>query len=216
MFSNLVPTSSIAPHLYALRTKYVNFYIFKEKNNAICFDTGLSCPLVNKELQKIKISPDQVSHIFLTHSDKDHVGGISVFPNAKIFLSKLEVPLINGIKKRALFKKNQDIEREYQTLSENEVIQVGSIEIKAISTPGHTLGSMSYFVNNKFLFSGDTIYLKKNNATAGVRFLNMDIMEQKQSISKLSKIENVELLCTAHSGITQDFDFAMTDWKKIF
>jgi hydroxyacylglutathione hydrolase len=213
MFSNLVPTSSIAPHLYALRNKYVNFYIYIKDEHAICFDTGLRSSFVNSELQKLKISPDQISHIFLTHSDKDHVGGLSVFPNAKIILSKLEVPLINGSTKRALLTKNKEIAREYQTISENEVIQVGPVEIKAISTPGHTLGSMSYLLNNKILLTGDTIYLKRKKATPGVRFLNMDISEQNKSILKLSKIKNVELLCTAHSGITHDFKFAMADWK---
>ena len=209
----MVPTSSIAPHLYALRNKYVNFYIYKKDDHAICFDTGLNSQGVNDELQKINILPDRVSHIFLTHSDKDHVGGLAVFPNANIYISKLVVPLIDGSTKRALFMKNKEIDQEYQTLSDDEVIQVGSVEIKAISTPGHTIGSMSYLVDNKILITGDTIYLKKNKATPGVRFLNMDIIEQKKSISKLSKIENVELLCTAHSGISLDFKFAMADWK---
>jgi len=213
MFSNLVPTSSIAPHLYALRNKYVNFYIFRDKNNIVCFDTGLSFPLVNKELQKIKIPPDQVTHIFLTHSDKDHVGGLNVFPNAQIYISKLEVPIINGTTKRALFMKNQEIERDYQTLTDDEVIQVGTVAVVAISSPGHTSGSMSYLVNNKILVSGDTIYLKKDRATTGWSFFNMDVKEQRKSLTKLSKIAKVDLLCTAHSGITHDFELAMAGWK---
>ena len=107
MFSNLVPTSSIAPHTYAIRTKYVNFFIYKNEEQTICFDTGLSSKLVESELQKLNISPDRVTHIFLTHSDKDHIGGLKVFPDAKLYLSELEVQLIDGSQKRALFKKNQ-------------------------------------------------------------------------------------------------------------
>ena len=213
MFSNLVPTSSIAPHLYALRTKYVNFYIFKEKNNIICFDTGLNSILVSKELSKLKINPEKVLHIFLTHSDIDHVGGLDIFPNAKIYLSKFEIPLINGSKKRAFFKKNQKINREYQTLSDDEVVQSGSVEVKAISTPGHTTGSMSYLINKKFLIAGDTIYLKKNKATTGFRFFNMDVKEQRESLTKLSNIAKIELLCTSHSGIIHDFESAIEDWQ---
>ena len=34
-----------------------------------------------------------------------------------------------------------------------------SLEVLAVKTPGHTPGSVSFFVNNKLLFSGDTIFV---------------------------------------------------------
>lgn len=34
-----------------------------------------------------------------------------------------------------------------------------NVEVLAVKTPGHTPGSVSFFVNNKLLFSGDTIFV---------------------------------------------------------
>ena len=60
-----------------------------------------------------------------------------------------------------------------------EIITIGSAKVKAISTPGHTIGSMSYLLNDNTLFVGDTIDLKKDRATAGSHFMNMDTKIQK-------------------------------------
>jgi len=36
----------------------------------------------------------------------------------------------------------------------------GSVSVKAILTPGHTPGSTSYLIDNRYLLSGDTIFIK--------------------------------------------------------
>ena len=42
-------------------------------------------------------------------------------------------------------------------VNEGDVFKIGDIEIKAISTPGHTKGGTCYIVGDK-LFSGDTLF----------------------------------------------------------
>jgi glyoxylase-like metal-dependent hydrolase (beta-lactamase superfamily II) len=50
---------------------------------------------------------------------------------------------------------------QYKDVNDQEVFQFskGGPEIKAIHTPGHTPGSTSYLIDNKFLVSGDTVFV---------------------------------------------------------
>jgi len=214
MLFKTIPTSQITSNIYAVRTKYVNFYIYKEDGFTICIDTGLGVSKIRKELKTMQIAPDDVSHIFLTHSDKDHVEGLKQFSNAKVYISKLEEPLIDGKVNRSPLIRNSNLVCEYETLSDGEIIRSGPIKVKAISTPGHTIGSMSYLINDHFLFVGDTIDIKKDKATTGHNFINMDTTIQKESIRKLSKLKNISFICTGHTGTSKNFDLVMKEWKS--
>ncbi|OKY75337.1 MAG: hypothetical protein BM485_08690 [Desulfobulbaceae bacterium DB1] len=50
---------------------------------------------------------------------------------------------------------------EYTALEDGRIFTFsrGDVEVKAIHTPGHTLGSTSYLIDNKYLLSGDTIFI---------------------------------------------------------
>ena len=69
-----------------------NFYIYKDEKLTICFDTGFGISKIEKEIKKIQISPKEVTHIFLTHSDKDHIEGVKLFSKANRTLSLLYDP----------------------------------------------------------------------------------------------------------------------------
>ncbi len=50
---------------------------------------------------------------------------------------------------------------EYKRVNDQEIFQFskGGPEIKAIHTPGHTPGSTSYLIDNKYLVTGDTVFI---------------------------------------------------------
>ncbi len=50
---------------------------------------------------------------------------------------------------------------DYDPINDGQIISCGDpgVEIKAIHTPGHTMGSTSYLVDGKFLLSGDTVFI---------------------------------------------------------
>ena len=55
-----------------------------------------------------------------------------------------------------------------QFISDNEILYLDEIKIKAIYTPGHTDDSYCYLLNaseKQFLFSGDTLLIKGNGRT---------------------------------------------------
>ena len=213
MFFKTIPTSRIAPSVFAVKTQFVNFYVCSQDGFSLCIDTGMKVRNLGKELQKIDLMPEDISHIFLTHTDSDHVGGIPTFSGAKLYISELEEQIINGQTGRSPIIRNTLIRSDYIRLEDDQTILVGPIEVLAMSTPGHTTGSMSYLINRNLLFVGDTIYIKNGKATTGNRIFNMDIKIQIQSIKRLAQLQGVSLLCTGHSGVTDRFDDAIADWK---
>jgi glyoxylase-like metal-dependent hydrolase (beta-lactamase superfamily II) len=112
-----------------------------------------------------------------------------------------------------VFIYNSKIKRPYHLLNDNDVVAVGSTKIRAIATPGHTAGSMSYLVNESILFVGDNFKLIDNKVCSLRRYINMNTEQQKKSIRKLACLDNVHLACTAHTGYTKDFNKAISDWK---
>lgn len=196
-----IKTQKISDNVFAIRTVISNFYIYTDGESTLCFDTGYLPPLIGVALKRLNIKAESVSHIFLTHSDFDHTGGISVFKQAKVFLSKEEEPMITFKRPRLLFIFNRRIRKEYSLLKDGDVINVGKIRVKAITTPGHTLGSMSYLVNDHALFTGDTLTVKGNTIKPFFWLQNMNTKKQKDSIKKLSAITSVDLIATGHSGV---------------
>lgn len=92
--------------------------------------------------------------VLTTHKHFDHAGGNSVvasrIPGIKIYGGRLD-----------------RVQACTHPLNNNDTIELGSILIRALSTPGHTKGSMSYyctyrgksFNNPGLVFTGDTLFV---------------------------------------------------------
>jgi hypothetical protein len=63
------------------------------------------------------------------------------------------------------------------------------------------------------LFTGDTLTLRNGRVHPFYRLLNMDTNTQRESIRKLAGLQNVALLCTAHTGCTTDYTRAIKYWR---
>jgi glyoxylase-like metal-dependent hydrolase (beta-lactamase superfamily II) len=88
-----------------------------------------------------------ITHIVDSHLHADHISGGKVLAErtgATYYLMKSE---------GAVF--------EFEPLEQHNTIEFErvNLEVLAVKTPGHTPGSVSFFVNNQLLFSGDTIFV---------------------------------------------------------
>ena len=166
-------------------------------------DAGLNMKNIENSLKEENINTNDVKWIFLTHSDGDHVAGLSLFPNATIYMSKEELSLINGTMKRTFLGGNTmpsgvDINKII-TLSNGQELLFGGIKVKCILAPGHTIGSMLYLIDDRYLFTGDAFKVKDKNIS--VHPYTMDKKLSKETIEKLrGTITDSQMVITAHYG----------------
>lgn len=88
----------------------------------------------------------QITKIIDTHQHADHVSAardLAKDTSAKLYLSKYE-----GYTLDANF------------VGDKDQIQFGKSNLRIIHTPGHTPGSLSYLVNEKYVFTGDILFVE--------------------------------------------------------
>lgn len=192
-----------------------NLYIISNDKTSICIDAGANLKKTKQELLRLKINPDSVEAVFLTHSDRDHIAALDLFKKAQIYISRDEEAMILAKKPRFFGFIRNKLPIPYQTLSDGSEINAGGIIVLAIATPGHTPGSMCYLVNKHYLFTGDSLGLKEGAVTLFTpHFFNMDEATCKASILKLSQLTGVSWVGTGHHGFSKDFGYAFEKWKN--
>jgi thiosulfate/3-mercaptopyruvate sulfurtransferase len=90
----------------------------------------------------------RIERVLDTHIHADHVSG------GRRLADDLGVPYHLGERVA-----ERDPGFDYDPLGRNEVVKVGSVEIKAVFTPGHTSGMASYLVDGAALLTGDTVFV---------------------------------------------------------
>ena len=221
---NPLASGSITENVYAVQTGTANFFLIRGNSGYIAIDAGEDKERAAAELYALDISPEDVFAIFLTHSDSDHTAAISLFPNAKLHLSEYEVQLIDGtINRRSglflvlsmLLGRNSGntnfFPYEFLTLTHNEKIEIDGVLIQGFLTPGHTPGSMSFLVNERYLFTGDAMSLRSGRAARMVHLFDMDNNQARESISKIATIP-AQYIFTSHHGYSDNLAFVFENW----
>ncbi len=207
-----IETGKICENVYAIQDDYTNMFLIKSGKDYIAVDAANDVKHIEKEIKKMNIEPERIKAVFLTHSDEDHIASISLFKNAKIYISEKEEQMINGETSRFFILKNS-LNTDYKTLKENQEINISGIKIKGVSAPGHTPGSICWIINDKFLFTGDAMSIKLGKIGLFNSFFNMDDEIQAKSLKKIANLSGIEYIFSAHYGFTNDFDGAFKEWK---
>ncbi len=90
-----------------------------------------------------------IKHVFDTHLHADHISGgrqIAESTGAKYYISKKDA-------EEAVFT--------YEPLEDGSIVQVGAtkMEVNALYSPGHTIGSTSFIIDNHYLLTGDILFI---------------------------------------------------------
>ena len=88
----------------------------------------------------------KITKVFDTHQHADHVSAareLANKANAELYLSKYE---------------GYDYDANF--VEDNNIIYFGKSKLRVIHTPGHTPGSLSYVVDEKYVFTGDILFVE--------------------------------------------------------
>jgi glyoxylase-like metal-dependent hydrolase (beta-lactamase superfamily II) len=149
--------------------------------------------------------------IFLTHSHFDHIGDVSKIKkekNALVYVHKLDSKNLKnpGSDLLPLMEEIEGVEAD-RYLKDAQKLFVGTIEIKVIHTPGHTPGSVCFYVEGeKILFSGDTLF---KGSIGNISFPMSNPLDMWESLKKLSKLPKDTRVIPGHGGETS---IGKEDW----
>ncbi len=138
-----------------------NTYLLRSKNDVLLIDPGFNGEAIEAYLQE---KGYQVAMVLLTHGHFDHVRDLRILEKTRtfpLFIHETDAPLLsndrqNGSKYfRSSFRIREN--QEIRTVHDGDVILFGLVSIRVIHTPGHTAGSVCYWVEDA-LFSGDTLF----------------------------------------------------------
>lgn len=178
-----------------------NCYTVLSGDAAIVIDPGEYCESVCNFLKE---NSDKQRLILLTHCHFDHIGG------AAELREKTQVPIAIGEKEfshtadpKKTLSQYFGIEVEHfnsdTPLENGQELRVGDIKIKCIETPGHTVGSMCYLMENT-LFSGDTLF---NLSIGRTDFPNGSFTDISNSIKMLySSLDGDTVVLPGHGDAT--------------
>ena len=146
-----------------LARQMVNFcYLIgdRETNEAVVVDPAYD---VSGLLDVLAEDGMQLSGVLVTHAHPDHVGGSMMGYSIEGLADLLEhgsVPVhVQQDEARWVTRATGVGESELVEHSSGDVVEVGSIPIELVHTPGHTPGSQCFGVAGR-LVSGDTLFLE--------------------------------------------------------
>lgn len=204
IFANFHParTAKITDGLYAVNCLYVNFYAYVSGEEIALFDTGFNPATARRGLAKLGLSPEKVTRVFFTHTDFDHTGGLSAFPNAAVYICEDEEQMISGKTARRGVILNR-IARAHKTMKDGEEVKHGGALIKLLHTPGHTPGSASYLIDGRALVTGDLLRVTSTGKIKPfLRLMNMNHERDAKSVAAISDtIDKAEFILSGHTGV---------------
>lgn len=193
--------------IYAIKVNINSVYFVRTEAGYIMFDAGMDAAGLEGAMLEAGIGVDDVKWVLLTHSDYDHVAALPLFSQADIYMSEEEVKLINGLEKRSNGGGNSLPEGvdvgALKLLQDGQELMCGGTRVECVLAQGHTIGSMVYRVDGRFLFTGDAF--KVSGGTAKVHPYSMNNTLSKETMGRLKGImDESEFVLTAHYGIYTD------------
>lgn len=173
-----------------------NCYFLETEKTAIVIDPGYKRDSI---LTFLNDNEDKERLILLTHGHFDHIGGADYLrrkTGVKIGIGALDVPALSDdvLNCAVNFKRKlEPFTADFEYL-DGDVIKVGDIELKVISTPGHTVGGVSFLCGNN-LFSGDTLF---KTSVGRTDFEGGSFEELEKSIKKLYTLPDETVIYAGH------------------
>lgn len=222
-------TGWIDENIACVREYVANIFFYRKNGTTIMIDAGYNYERLEEKMRWLGISPTEISHILITHQDTDHVGAVEsdspgLFCNAKLYISEIENRYLTGEVRRNvmhhMYKLPQvTINNEKVLLKDGDIFYIDDIKIEAILVPGHTWGHTVYLIDDRCLFTGDTIWF---GADGGYSFISALAESNELAVKSLAKLEErlrkrkqAPIIITGHTGWSDNLDFAFLHKDKL-
>ncbi len=138
------------------------YLVWDDKNKeGVIIDPGAEPETILKNLELTGFAPQA---ILLTHAHSDHIGAVKEVKEKfeiPIYIAKEEKEWLTDPVLNLSAMSGQEVIAvpPDELISDEQILKFGEIEFRALHTPGHSPGSIS-FLNEKrgMLFCGDTIF----------------------------------------------------------
>ena len=215
-------TGWIDENVACVREWVANIFFYRKGGTVIMIDAGYNYERLAEKMAWLGIAPQSIRHILITHQDTDHVGAVEadspgLFSHAKLYVGEVENRYLTGeVRRRVIYHMYKlpqvTINNEKVLLRDGQVLNIDGIKIECFQVPGHTWGHMVYLIDDKYLFTGDTIWF---GADGGYSFISALAEDNKLAVKSLSVLEEKlrarglrPLFITGHTGWTDNFEFA--------
>ncbi len=139
------------------------YILYNNEKEALIVDPAFNSEVIINKIEKLNLKP---KYVLLTHAHADHTMALNEIVekyNINVIANKKEKNMIEGkVNDYADVFGLKTIEKpldKFIYLKDGEIIKLGNDEIKMIHTPGHTVGSVCYYiVNQNMLLTGDTLF----------------------------------------------------------
>ena len=222
-------TGWIDENVACVREWVANIFFYRKGETTIMIDAGYNYDRLAEKMAWLGIDPKSVRHILITHQDTDHVGAVEadspgLFKKAKLYIGEVENRYLTGeVRRRVIYHLYRlpqvTIHNKKQLLKDGETLRIGDIKIKCFLVPGHTWGHMVYLIDDRYLFTGDTLWF---GADGGYSFISTLAENNQLAVkslavlkAKLKKLGVQPLFITGHTGWTDDFAFAFAHTDKL-
>jgi len=143
-------------NLYYVGDKKVCMHLVDTGDGLLLFDSGYghATRYLLNSIQSLGFDPRDIRYLIHSHGHFDHFGGGNELRRrygAKIFMSKADLDLIREWPERALLHlgpvAGDSMCWPDVALEDRDLITLGNTAVRCLLTPGHTMGTMTFFFN---------------------------------------------------------------------
>ena len=143
------------------------FAINEKTQEVLVIDPGDSAQLLAEKIKQKGLKPKAV---LLTHGHFDHAmaaGELAGMFGVKIYAHEAEKETLeqSGLNASGMIGRRDSYQADV-FVKDGEVLQLAGMDLKVLHTPGHTEGGCCFYsVEDKVLFSGDTLFCQSVGRT---------------------------------------------------